>query len=160
MVSRNSFLVFVFAILIFSACKDATEYPIEPVISFKSLTAETDANGNTSSATLVISFTDGDGDVGSDESSALDNFFVTGFLKINNVWTEIVFPDSSTLNGRIETLTPDGRNKSIRGDISFQTTAFPLHQTNRPMRYEVYLYDRALHRSNTVTTSEIIVTTP
>lgn len=144
-----------FAFILFSSgCKKANEYPIEPIISFKSLTPDWDPNTGQEHATIVISFTDGDGDIGWDDSNVQDNFFVKCFMKINNVWI-----DTASVNGTIEPLTPEGRDKSIRGDISYYMYNL-IRGVNIPIRFEVYMYDRALHRSNTITTSELILSNP
>ena len=65
---KISFPIFISALVLSTGCKKANEYPIEPLISFKSLTTEKDAQGYDAHATLVISFTDGDGDIGLDEN--------------------------------------------------------------------------------------------
>ena len=61
---RNCLFVIVAAVLVSSQCKKADEYPIEPVITFKSLTTVKDANGYDTDGILEIEFTDGDGDLG------------------------------------------------------------------------------------------------
>ncbi|HLG35586.1 MAG TPA: hypothetical protein VI757_11960 [Bacteroidia bacterium] len=154
MFSKISIPVFILSVFMFAGCRKANEYPIEPIISFKSLTPDWDPNTGQEHATVVISFTDGDGDIGWDESNLQDNFFVECFMKINNVWI-----DTASYNGRIKPLIPEGKNKSIRGDISYFMFSIP-YGVNKTIRYEIYMYDRALHRSNTITTSELIINNP
>jgi hypothetical protein len=159
--------------LIFSGCKKADEYPVEPVISFKSLTTDKDANGKDVAGHITISFTDGDGDLGLNPSDTLSpynrsgsyyyNFVIKYYEKINNVWTLVT--TSTPFSGRFPLLTPEGKNKALRGDISqqiFLKTRNYWTNPNAPyleVKYDVFIYDRALHRSNTITTSELIIDT-
>ncbi len=79
-------------------------------------------------------------------------------------------PDSSywdtlKLAYRIPDLRPKGQNKVLEGEIKAKIPApyywsgdasgiFPPHKT---FRYEVYIYDRELHKSNLVTTQDVDV---
>lgn len=152
------------AALVFTGCKKADEYPIEPVITFKSLTTVKDANGFDTQGILEIEFTDGDGDIGlnaSDTSSPYtgeysNNVHAVFYQFVNGSWAPwSQFDDRS----RIPVITPEGSQKAIRGVIRKDHIGFPLSLSNRRIRFDVYIYDRALHRSNVVTTDEISVTT-
>ena len=156
----------IISMLIFSGCKDGDEYPIEPVISFKSLSTDKDANGKDVAGHITISFTDGDGDLGLSASDTLSpyhrsgpyhyNFVIVYYEKINNVWT--VVSTSTPFSGRFPLLTSEGKNKALRGDIS-QEVFLRQGVTNLSTKYDVFIYDRALHRSNTITTSELVINT-
>ena len=161
---RNCLFVIVAAVLVSSQCKKADEYPIEPVITFKSLTTIKDANGYDTDGILEIEFTDGDGDIGLNPSDTLapytgeysNNVHAVFYQFVNGTWTPwSQFDDRS----RIPVITPEGSQKAIRGVIRKDHIGFPLSLTGRRIRFDVYIYDRALHRSNVITTSEIIVTT-
>src|SRR5436190_15179335 len=66
-------LVIVIACATILSCKKPNSYPDTPVIAFKSMTMQQD-NGFDASAHLVISFTDGDGDIGYHSSGNGDPF--------------------------------------------------------------------------------------
>ncbi len=161
----------IISVLIFDSCKKPLEYPVIPSIDFKRIVAIKDANGYDQNLIVTIGFTDGDGDIGyyapelglndpkfdfpADATNPyFTNFKVKTFHKINNVWTV----DTVDLSARIPYLTPDGSNKALKGEIDRQ---LPLNigLVNDTFYYEIFIYDRALHQSNTVQTSSIIVNT-
>jgi hypothetical protein len=62
------------------------------------------------------------------------------------------------LGGRLPYLTPIGKNKALKGEISCAVDV-PLHANQDTFRLDIFIYDRALHQSNFVTTSEIVLST-
>ncbi|MBK5284644.1 MAG: hypothetical protein JJE25_04525 [Bacteroidia bacterium] len=151
-----SFLLASLLMVISFSCKKGNEYPIEPEIKFKSLTTEKDGQGKDIYATLTISFTDGDGDIGADDGN--NNFIVGYYRKQNNIWT---LDASYDYSGRIKVVTSTGKSRALRGDISYDIdqAVMPQGAVNDTVRFNVYIYDRAQHQSNTVTTSEIVINT-
>lgn len=138
---------------VLNACKKEDEYPVEPVIAFRDFVKFKDTNG-ADSLQLTVSFTDGDGDIGNleNDQNPQSKLYSRYFEKINGVFTEINlgFPPSG-----IPYVPVSGRNKNISGDISVSLFANPL-KVNDTVRYEVYITDRAGHKSNAVTSSELI----
>ena len=63
------------------------------------------------------------------------------------------------LKYRIPYLTPDDPNKAIKGIIvdTLPLNPHPLYDT---IRFSCYIYDRALHQSNIITTPEFVVRRP
>ena len=156
--------------LLFS-CKKQVEYPIIPAIDFKRIEGVKDANGRDQSIKVTIGFTDGDGDIGyySVESGKNDhqfdfpadntnpyynNFKVKTFRKVNGIWTV----DPVDISARIPYLTPEGSNKALKGEIERDLPVRP-GLVRDTFYYEIFIWDRGLHASNTVTTSQIILTT-
>src|SRR5205823_1110986 len=109
-----------------------------PALTFKSLDF-TQTNPGVS-FTLVASFTDGDGDIGyhreggngaifdSTYSPYYSNFNITLFRFKNGMWTDtihfyyppfnlVTYDTLVTFETRIPYLTPDGKNKGLKGDI-------------------------------------------
>ncbi|HQW05943.1 MAG: hypothetical protein IPH05_02800 [Flavobacteriales bacterium] len=144
-----------------SGCLKTEEFPSEPVITFKSFEFFGD------SASLIISFTDGDGDVGldaSDASAPFDtssiyyfNLFVEESERIDGEWNEVTFEDP--IYYRIPRITPTGQNKSLEGEIAVAIDPFPLFITGSAdtVRFSVRMVDRALNVSNTVFSDDIVV---
>lgn len=142
-------------------CLKTEEFPVTPAIAFKSFELFGD------SASLVIAFTDGDGDVGldpSDNGAPYDTasvFYNNLFLELseyrNGVWNTIEFEDP--IHYRIPRITPTGQNKALEGEIAVAIDPFFLFITGTAdtVRYSVEMVDRALNRSNKVFTREIIV---
>jgi hypothetical protein len=158
--------LFIPAVILFSfgGCKKSNEYPIEPVITFKAITLVKDNQGLDDQVIIEITFTDGDGDIGIDSSEIGVAPFTGQYLY--NIYFQ-VYADSTgnglvhwssfDEGGQVPVITPEGNTKSIRGEIRKDFIYLPNHMTNLPIRYEVYIYDRAFHRSNTVTTSTIVI---
>jgi hypothetical protein len=169
MLLRNCLFITVGLLLVFSQCKKAEEYPIEPVITFKSLTTIKDANGYDTQGILEFEFTDGDGDIGLNASDTLAPY-IGEYSKVvhavfyyfsNGSWlyTPHLSPNGDDDRSTIPVITPEGNQKAIRGIIRKDHIGFPINVTNLRVRFEVYIYDRALHKSNVITTSEIVINT-
>lgn len=143
---------------VLAGCRKAEEFPPEPIIEFKSFELFGD------SASLTISFTDGDGDVGLDASDTQPPFdtasayYFNMFLELYELgpdgWQHVEF--SLPMHYRIPRITPTGQNKVLEGDISVAIKPLPLFVGQYDtIRYQVHMVDRALHVSNTVETAEI-----
>jgi len=59
-------------------------------------------------------------------------------------------------NARIPVLTPDGSNKSIKGEIEDTLFIYNYESEFDTIMFEAYIVDRALHKSNTIETPIII----
>ncbi len=164
----NILLIIFFAGVFFqTSCKKPETYPIIPHIDFVSFTKIANNENIDDKGILKISFTDGDGDIG---LSADDTFppynpgsifyydlFIKYYRKHNGVFLADSLP--MTNNSRIPVVTPDGQNKSIKGDIEVQLF---INNPVPPTAYDticfdVCIADRALHLSDTIRTPEIIV---
>ncbi|MEM6320568.1 MAG: hypothetical protein AAF960_23065 [Bacteroidota bacterium] len=145
------------ALLAFS-CSNPPDYPIEPVIEFISLSKpsmQQGRNPNTDSTLLTISFTDGDGDIGSDDSIAVflvdmrDDFQQPGF--------------------RIPFVGQQGVGKGISGEIYialptsccyYEDGRSPCEQVpgaTDELGYELWITDRAGNESNHIDVAPIIL---
>jgi hypothetical protein len=137
------------------SCKKKDKYPPEPEITFKAF-----EKFGPDSAHLIISFTDGDGDIGLAQGDTAEpylfNFYTKYFQKVNGIFIEkeLAFP----LNFRIPILNSSKKSKSLEGDILI-TLPEPYYFPNLKdtVQYEIYIKDRALHESNHIRTDEIIV---
>lgn len=168
-------LFILMATMVFSSCKKPDEYPIIPSIEFKQIYSARDTGGYDENVITVISFTDGDGDLGyyTAESGKNDpifddpnseyyyNYHVIKWQKENGVWSIDSLADNGeklNLGGRLSYMTPSGKNKALKGEIK-QTVAIDVALQNDTFRYDIFIYDRALHKSNVVRTDEIVLTT-
>ena len=164
MVKSSSILILVgIAAMLFStSCNNGPVFPVEPEISFVNITPASVSNTDPNSKFVItIHFQDGDGDLGSfdtDENS--ENLFIKDTR-------ENIPEEFRTESFTIPDLSPDTRKPSIQGTIDIAIEVPPQLSKNFPpfqgpdseeVFYEIYLMDRAGHRSNTITTSAIIIT--
>lgn len=160
-------LYFLFTILIFGliSCLKPQKFPPEPIIEYDNFIAMSD------SGELVISFTDGDGDIGlakGDTTGAYrpsnkyhHNLFVEYFEKVDGAgWQpgkDIAGEDIIFLY-RIPVLTPQGKNKALKGKIrvTIEPSYYnPLSTDSDTIKYRITLVDRSLTESNTVESAVI-----
>jgi hypothetical protein len=144
--------------LCLGACLKTEKFPVEPHIMMKEFKQFGD------STSLVISFTDGDGDIGlgqNDVNPPFDtasiyyfNLFCDMSRRQNNSWVPVT---QLPYYYRVPSITPTGQNKALNGDIAVALKPFPLPPVllGDTVRFNVKLVDRALHQSNTVTTEAI-----
>jgi hypothetical protein len=146
---------------VFISCQKKEVYPVIPEIQFESLLKI--YNPNTlvyEKGVLKISFKDGDGDIGLTESDVLPpydyNLFISYYELQYGDTTRVIIVDSNEFNARIPVLTPESVNKSIKGDIEDTLFIYNYQSQFDTIRFDVYLVDRALHKSNMVSTGWFI----
>ncbi len=162
-ISQLSF--FLMLLLIITGCKKSNDYPVAPVIKFEEFYKKPTSTGKDDVGVMVISFRDGDGDLGFHENDTLApydkkgdyyyNFIVKYFERQKGVLKEVSLP--LTNNCRIPYLTPEGKNKVLSGNIAMDIFINNPLSTYDTIRFEVFIYDRALHKSNVVQTTDIVV---
>lgn len=150
-------LIFILGITILVSCVRKPDFPIEPQLTFVGMNDNVMVQNsfNTDSLIVTFSFTDGDGDIGSDTS----NIFV--------VDTRDQFKAASFF---VDDLPEEGASRGIEGEISLTiyTTCciFPdgtppcqasLQYPTDTLQYEIYMVDRAGNESNRIRTNPIII---
>lgn len=165
-------LFFILLVLVVGSCKDYENFPVEPQLEFIEFTILRDAQGIDQRGIIHMSYTDGDGNIGLDSTDKVApydyNLFIKYYEQQNGVFKEIllirpdystnpVTYDTATFNARIPMLTPAGRNKAIRGEI--EDTLFINNPLSRfdTIKFEAYIVDRDLNKSNVISTPPIIV---
>ena len=159
MATKISFILLLFS-LILSSCLKPEEFPLEPIIKFEQFTAYQD------SGVVVISFTDGDGDIGLKESDTLGDFspnetfhhnlFIQYYEKDDVLgWVSGKTPDGKDIEFlyRVPNLTPNGKNTALKGEIevTIEPTYYnPISSESDTIKYLITLADRSLKLSNTV----------
>jgi hypothetical protein len=160
------FLVVALPFLVTSCIKE-DQYPIEPVIDYQGFATLSDLNNHDSLGQITISYTDGDGDIGLYDYDTIEplkyNFYLKFFSQKNGQPVELIPADPNLgFNARIPILTPTGKNKNIKGEISFDLElyyAWSLLESDT-ISFEVYIKDRAQHISNIVKTPQYIIHRP
>ncbi len=137
------------------SCDKDKDYPITPYLEFKEYAPSEGTN-----VTMRCYFRDGDGDIGTDPGNDA-NFDCAANPDITVYYQEL---EEGVWNTELEipkckfSLTPEGQDKTLEGDILFnlEVPARPdlLPGNDRPnndsVRYSMVLRDRAGHVSNEV----------
>jgi hypothetical protein len=138
------------------SCVKPPDYPIEPAIELIGISSDTmvQGNRNNDSILLVISFTDGDGDIGNE----MDFDVVVRDLR----------DDFITDRFRLPVVPAPGSNNGISGEITLTIyTTCCVYANGQPpctpseqfptdkVQYEIHILDRAGHQSNSIQTPPI-----
>ena len=162
------FIVF----LCLEACKKPTPLaPGPPFISFANFTTSNGGN-----AVFTFNFTDPDGDIGLNQSDTIGAFapgnlyYYDFYMRYyyysptKALYSSFYYPltpkDTLVNNGyytyRIPYITDNIPSKALNGQVIVNLNAYkPSTQYNDSLsnfKYEFWIYDRALHKSNVVTT--------
>jgi hypothetical protein len=151
-------VIMLFILFTFNSCIKAPDFPIEPVIEFQSISKDVIIQNSIEEDSLIIvfSFTDGDGDLGDNDSlnvfltDSRDNFVAERF--------------------RIPFVPREGAANGISGDITIRvlstcciypdlTPPCTPSQTNPldSLFYKIQIKDRAGNESNIIETPRILV---
>lgn len=153
--------------MLVASCLDAPEYPVEPVITFKSLNKSeifTALKGNQiqnqiqDSIKITISFTDGDGDLSNLAGDSIDIFLTDSRLGIQVPFALPDIPIEGTGNGIsgdiiLDVVNSAGvccifRNEPCVADPRMPTDTFS---------YAIQIRDRAGNLSNSIQTPPITI---
>lgn len=148
-----------------SSCMKLDEYPDEPKISLENFSTAD------SGATLLLNFTDGDGNFGLEQTDTTGvfsncknryNIFCEYYEKQNNVWQHIELdpcldPDIIPFYYRAPFASPLGQYKAQKGSIElFINPLYYLPSAFDTCKFQITIMDRDLNLSNTVWTPEYL----
>ncbi len=152
------------------SCSREQTYPPVPFLEFKDYAVSQD---NTQGL-FTVKFTDGDGNVGLDDTdnySPFDtasyyyhNFFINVFVKKNGVYKPFTIYNTQTQNYdtivfkyRIARIAPVSLNGSLKGEIqtAIDISLMRPYLVNDTVIFKALLYDRALNKSNIVSSNDI-----
>jgi hypothetical protein len=127
---------------------------------------------------VTIGYKDGDGDIGLNPEDTFppfnyipdtfnrninpyfDNFHVEYLERKNGTWIPLINPESKDtlrFSARIENITPDGKFKAIRGTMEAEFFLPFYNERSDTILINVWVYDRALHKSNIVQSPVIVL---
>lgn len=167
--SSKVVLTALMAVMIGTGCLRTEEYPPEPMITFDGfmLVDSVDQLGNENTYCIVtIGFTDGDGDVGLRESDTTgrfhpDSLYYHNLLVDYYEWNdttgsfELIDDLDLSFSARIPYLTPEGKNKTLKGEIVYDmNVSFTGSDT---IRFDFRLVDRSFTESNLVESPAVII---
>ena len=162
-ISKIHFIVLLSIFFFFFGCRKSEQYPIIPEIKFVSLDVYTNDSTHVNEGLLKFSYSDGDGDLGlqaNDTTPPHDYDIYSLFYKkhnVNGVIDTIKINTPAPVAARIPYLTPKGATKAIKGEIDV-TIPLPLSNGGKDTIYfQTYIFDRAMHKSNIITTPDFIL---
>lgn len=147
-------------ILLLSCEKEPNDYPIEPILYYHGISANTVYLSDTTSVIRIdLSFTDGNGDIGLDE----DELVPAIFLKDSRDTTEAPYTYSFPFPYIAPWLRPE--NGSLEGSVNLNLDEnyFSIKDTAQialgsdTLVFKIFIRDDAGNVSNTVTTDTIYV---
>jgi hypothetical protein len=173
--AKIQLLLLGFVGLFFYGCIKTQSIPTIPAIAYKDF-----IKFAKDSADMLITFKDGDGDIGANTGDTMSPYGVNGqyyynmimiyyYKDIDGTYKRYHDPasknptDSFYVGYHIPFVTPTGQNKTLQGEIRARLNSpfYPVVGFQKPLhaliRFEVYIYDRALNKSNVVTTPDIKV---
>jgi hypothetical protein len=148
----------------FSGCMKQENFPDTPQIEFLNYTNEFDTGHIATRGILNISFHDGNGDIGLNTGDTFPpfqkngpyyyNYVILYFEKQNGVFKQIDL--DPPFSSRIPVLAPLDPGKAIKGFIA-DTLGLNPHPFFDTIQIKAFIYDRGLHKSNVISTPEIIL---
>ena len=161
------------------SCQKPVEYPIEPKIAYEGFAYLMKPDSTFSGEGIIsFSYTDGDGDLGLDGTDTLPPFgfndahyynMLVDYLKcVNGVFVKTPLLswnvqtqsyDTVSFNARFKRLRDSENPKAISGTMEYKLTVQNPFSPNDTVKFEIRIFDRALHESNVIQT-EAIYTNP
>ena len=161
--------------LIITACQKPVEYPIEPKITYEGFTYLFNADSIFSGEGIIsFSYTDGDGDLGLDDADTLAPFgpndahyynLIVDYMKCVNgqfVKTPLLSWNAQTqsfdtvsFNARFRRLRDSEDPKAISGTMDYTLMVQNPFSPDDTVKFEIRVFDRALHESNVIQTDPI-----
>jgi len=157
--------IFILAMIVvgLGSCMDKDQFPLYPVLTYKDFLKVQNENGVVEKGVLILEFTDGDGDIGLEDSDTLPpfhseggnyyNFIINLFEIKNGQYIPLQFPDTTfTYNSRIPMINLSGNSKAIKGELEYTFDLLIMQNflNSDSIMIETYIVDRELNESNIV----------
>lgn len=158
-------LVFLVGITI-SSCVKKPKYSSTPDIAYTDFLRYGDPS-DPDSVELVVSFTDNEGDIGLEQGDTnnsifkLGNLFMVYFYDSAGVWAAFdpvqATPfDTMIIPYRVPVALQEGDDSEPMKGLIYVKQKWPFKwATHKKIMYKVHMYDKALHKSNTIETPAI-----
>jgi hypothetical protein len=164
---KRLFIICILVGILFYSCREQINFDKVPYLEFVSLTKIDNGTSIDEKATLILYFTDGDGDIGLDETfdyppydSASDyhnNFFVTYYAKRNGEF--VAFPEFE-FNVRLPRFLSSDNPEPLEGEIERILdirNINPVSPDVDTIKFKCWIVDRDLNESEPIFTNELIV---
>lgn len=139
------------------ACVKKKTYSQKPEIEFKEFIPYADESGD-----MIITFSDGDGDLGKTQDDQTFNLFSTYyyFNPDSNrfmAWYNALTLDTVRTPYRIRKPIDDYNGKPISGEVKVEMNLYRVDPSHKRIKYVMYMIDNANNVSNVLTTPELQV---
>ena len=160
--------ILILSSILLTGCPVPSTLPEVPSVEYQSFILSEKSNPLGSkilTGDLTFYFEDGDGDIGfyasldslNQPDSLRYNLFLFLHERVDGKYRMI---DTSELESkpfyRIPPLDREGQNKTLKGEIEVEIEYYTIDYDT--LKYSFYIMDRAFHKSNVDTTTEIIFT--
>lgn len=170
---EKRYCVLISVIFLILSCERPPDYDLTPKISFKNIEKYVIIGklslAKQDSVVVTLSFEDGDGDLGMDasnvgESPYVDfyerNYHAVLYKKVKGVYEEVKGLDGQAVSdGGVFPQLVD-KEGPIDGDLNYHILIShnnaQVLEAFDTLRFDIFIIDRALNRSNTITTTEFI----
>lgn len=133
---------------LFACVKPASKAPV-PILEYKTLKdLGKKARDNSDTATLVISYQDGDGNLFADNSNDPANLVIS-YLYFNQDSSKFV----THISEATKVFQPDKgyyKGKTIRGDITYPLAGFRPSDKVKIIQLKIFMVDMAKNKSNVI----------
>jgi len=132
------------------SCIKDDEFPSVPSLEFKNFQTFSRNGTDIDSASFTFTFQDGDGDLGNDDTIAV-NCFLDYYEKDGD--TMKYFPQFQRTY-RLPSLTPNAKDQSISGEVSITLKPAPIYNvlTDSVYEWRCFVRDRSNNKSNEIST--------
>lgn len=156
------YFVSLILLIIFYSCGDVKSYPDEPEIKFEYVYLADTVNAagtNVKLQKLCFEVVDGDGNIGGYEQDTSNLFISILAKRTDGTYREITDfnGESIKFKYRIPYNQPVGQNKYLKASVRVKIESELAYFNYDTIKYEFYVYDRDLNRSNTEESCDIPV---
>ncbi len=154
--TKTTSLLFLLILIFISSCR-TPDYPNEPVLEFQSISKTYMKQNGQDSLILTFSYTDGDGDIGSEQ---MDNIFVRD-SRNGNLLASYRFPNDSDQEagayrkGELQLIVYSAC--CIYSDTTFAACSPNPNQLEDTLRYTIEVVDQSGNTSNKVESDEVFL---
>lgn len=151
------------AVFLFTSCIDREEYPVVPYIEFSNFFIVPNHPSGVETGVIMLLFTDGDGDIGLEMKDTLYPFQPGGEYYYNYKMNIFKKQGNDTIrlpyNMRIPPINPDKYPQNLKGEIYIDIPLNVLRAVlpDNKFQFEAFIYDRALNKSNTITSPVLLI---
>ena len=149
MILKAKILLIIGSATVLLGCIKDDNFDVVPILNFEEYTVYSDNENNVDSALFKFLFTDGDGDLGSLDSTEFNCFLLYEEKNGDSITS---FPEIMPREYSLPNLTPNAQDKNIEGSISLILKPAPIYNisSDSAYRYTCYVIDRAGNKSNTI----------
>ena len=137
MILKVKILLIIGSATVLLGCIKDDNFDVVPILNFEEYTVYSDNENNVDSALFKFLFKDGDGDLGSDDSTEFNCFLLYEEKNGDSITT---FPEIMPREYSLPNLTPNAQDKNIEGSISLILKPAPIYNFSSDSAYRYSCY--------------------